>query len=60
MLSASGPLTGGFNVKREGTSNDSSAKFIGNSAKASDSTNSDLDGCNPAAIPASAFSPVSK
>ena len=43
VLNVSGPLIGGFNVKRDGILNDSSVEFTENSARASDSTNSDLD-----------------
>ena len=52
MLSTSGPLIGAFNVKRDGILDDSSMEFSGNSAMASDSTNSGLGGCNPAGIAA--------
>ena len=50
MLSASGPLIGAFNVKRDGILNDSNVEFFENSAMASDSTNSGLGDCNPAGI----------
>ena len=50
VLSASGPLIGAFNVKRDGILNDSNVDFFKNSAMASDSTNSGLGDCNPAGI----------
>ncbi len=52
VLSASGSLIGAFNVKRDGILDDSSVEFSGNSAMASDSTNSGLGVCNPAGIAA--------